>query len=977
MGSPDAADPGPTPPSEFRFERDELWLEQLRDAMQPEAPRTIGPYQVLGEPRRGGQGLVYRAVHSATRAQVALKRLVAGRFSTPEAIARFQRELEVAAELEHPCIVQVRGMEIVDGQPVLVMEWIDGEPITDWARRPETSRAAALLAVVQVCDAVHCAHRHGVLHRDLKPANILVDRDGQPRVLDFGVAKILGHEQSKSLTRSHEFVGTLAYAAPEQVRGAARSLDARADGYAMGVVLYEILTGRLPYGAVAGIGEAMRAIEHTRVAPPSAHAAVGYELDTIALKALSVDPAMRYQSVDALGEDLRRLQRGEPILAHPPSTWYQARKLMTRNPVASLFAVATCVLALALAAVQLVQSSRLTRAHAREVTARRQAEEVTEFIRALFHDASPMRSGHRADVLGLIERATERVDSMVDAPPLARAVMLESLGTLVGELGHYTESVDILREALRLMIESGGAAPADLADCHVELANALHHTNQPQEARELLQRAIELYSGAEVAGSVVARATLMLARTEHLDAKYDEAERLIAAAAARLAEPEAPSLPPDPLATDTRAMALRCEGKLLLSRGDSAGAFRTLRRSLKIKRDLVGDDHPQLIEYLIPFGSAAMAAGRLDIADTAVAATRRIVEALDGPESVRMGKILVRTGELRRQQSRDAEAAECFRQAQPLLEPERDLGNGWYANCLSGLGQICLETGRYDDAVQHFKDALDLAYVQGGSRLIGANGNLAKALVRRARRAPDKSTRLEDLEQAEHHFLESLRVERELHGDLGPKAHVTLGGLADLATARGDLDRAEQYNRDCAALVERRTPDRNVIVDLCHLSRRTQEVAEARADSAHADYALAIGHARRAVECARQIGLPAADLDHVLSRSVLLRVLWTAGEVEECAQRCRALLEVEHKAWSHSYDRMIDARYHLGMALGKSGDLDGALEAMRVTLEKLATTPRPMPGWDGVLRQRLAQLCTKMGKAEDAKRWQSAVDEQR
>jgi serine/threonine protein kinase len=312
-------------------------MDRVREAETPATLGCIGPYELIEEVSRGGQGIVYRARQPGTKREIAVKRLLAGSFATPAMLRRFEREVELAASLSHPNIVTVFGIEIIDGQPLLAMEWIDGVPIDEWATSGESGRRSPkqiASMMHDVCDAVRHAHQHGVIHRDLKPSNILVDRSGVPHVLDFGLARPIGTEADGGLTvtLTEQFVGTPAYASPEHLRSGTSAIDIRADVYSLGLVLYNALTGRLPYDVSGDLPDVFHRIEHAEpIRPSSVAPSLDREIEAIVLKALVKEKERRYQSVDLLAEDLRRYLHDEPILARPPSTFYQLGKFAKRN----------------------------------------------------------------------------------------------------------------------------------------------------------------------------------------------------------------------------------------------------------------------------------------------------------------------------------------------------------------------------------------------------------------------------------------------------------------------------------------------------------------------------------------------------------------------------------------------------------------------------------------------------------------------
>jgi tetratricopeptide (TPR) repeat protein/predicted Ser/Thr protein kinase len=324
-------------------------------------PVQIGQYRILGVLGAGGMGVVYRAEQRNPKREVALKVLRPGSTST-QAIRRFEHESHVLAHLHHPSIAQVYSAGTADtaegAQPFFAMEMVHGESLTSFAASHELNTRSLLELVVKLCDAVHHAHQKGVIHRDLKPGNIIVDDTGQPKILDFGVARVTdGDVQLGTVkTRSGEILGTVPYMSPEQVAGVPEELDIRSDVYTLGVLLYELLAGRLPYVLDGrGLLDVLQVIKEEEPIPlgetSRQHAG---DLDTIVAKALHKEKTRRYQSAAELGADIRRYLADEPISARPANRWYQLRKFARRNRVLIGGIVATVLALLAGTAVATV-----------------------------------------------------------------------------------------------------------------------------------------------------------------------------------------------------------------------------------------------------------------------------------------------------------------------------------------------------------------------------------------------------------------------------------------------------------------------------------------------------------------------------------------------------------------------------------------------------------------------------------------------
>ncbi len=316
-------------------------------------PERIGDYTILGLLGEGGMGVVYLAQQEEPRRIVALK-VLRRSLATPASHARFRREAAALARLQHPAIAQIYATGTADdGQAYFALEYVKGRSLQAWAQEADASQRERVEMLIGIAEGVQHAHDRGVLHRDLKPGNILVDETGRPKILDFGVARFVDDEPGTTLaTRTGQILGTIPYMSPEQIAGGLAGVDERTDVYALGVVAFELIAGRLPYDVGgASIADAARIIQDC---PPDTLSTVVRDsrgdLETIVGKALEKAPDRRYHSVGALADDLRRFLDGRPILARPPSTGYLLRKMALRHR-ALFAAAAVAVLALTAATV--------------------------------------------------------------------------------------------------------------------------------------------------------------------------------------------------------------------------------------------------------------------------------------------------------------------------------------------------------------------------------------------------------------------------------------------------------------------------------------------------------------------------------------------------------------------------------------------------------------------------------------------------
>ncbi len=306
---------------------------------RPAPPRDAVPgYDILSEVGRGGMGVVYRAFQLSTKRVVALKVMLAGWFASSSARARFQREVELTARLQHPGVVRVLESGLTSsGQQYYAMDYVEGTSLDRWLKVSQPDVRRTLAAFGEICDAVEHAHCHGVVHRDLKPTNILMDEEGKPHILDFGLAKATDQGsydgvRSVGVSLPGQIVGTLRYLSPEQASSAPGVIDARTDVYALGVLLYEALTDASPVDVVGDPSDVMRRIREEAPKPPSSMSSrVDRELETIVLKALEKDRSHRYQSAADLGADIKRYLAGEPVCARRSSVWYVLRKKVAKH----------------------------------------------------------------------------------------------------------------------------------------------------------------------------------------------------------------------------------------------------------------------------------------------------------------------------------------------------------------------------------------------------------------------------------------------------------------------------------------------------------------------------------------------------------------------------------------------------------------------------------------------------------------------
>ncbi|MDZ4828682.1 MAG: protein kinase, partial [Phycisphaerae bacterium] len=343
-----------------QLESDNALIAEFRSAVVSPEPHllptvggSLGDYRLVAEIGRGGQGVVYRAIDERTCRTVALKMLREGALASFHHRRRFDREIEIVAGLRHPGIVTLyEAFDIAGGGRGIAMEFIDGKPLDRWCEgkrgeKGERLSTEVLGVLIAVCDAVHHAHLRGVIHRDLKPSNILVDADGRPRVLDFGIAKLDDGTGDSTLTTG--FVGSAGYAAPEQILGSPADVDLRADLFALGAIAYQVLCGALPFPGRGRVTELASAVRDEALPELPSHLcetgsrAVARDLDAVLRKALAYEPERRYRSAVELRDDLAALRDGDPVHARPEDLSYLVRRTLRRHRWAAASIVASAL----------------------------------------------------------------------------------------------------------------------------------------------------------------------------------------------------------------------------------------------------------------------------------------------------------------------------------------------------------------------------------------------------------------------------------------------------------------------------------------------------------------------------------------------------------------------------------------------------------------------------------------------------------
>jgi tetratricopeptide (TPR) repeat protein/tRNA A-37 threonylcarbamoyl transferase component Bud32 len=685
------------------------------EAPDPMLGATVGAYRLVGLLGRGGMGDVYLAERSDDQYErrVALKLLRPG-LGGPAGRERFLRERQILAQLEHPNIAMLLDGGVTgDGRPYLVMQYVDGEPITRWCRGRGLAVRERLALFRTVCDTVQAAHNTLVVHRDLKPANILITDEGQVRLLDFGIAKLLD-ETEPGLTVALDRLLTPAHAAPEQVTG--RAVTTATDVYALGVLMYELLTGEKPFDVDLSSAAAIeRTICETAPVAPSARAGaegrlLRGELDTIVLKALRKEPERRYQSARELGQDIANHLEGRPVLAQGDSAAYRLRKAAGRHRTALLVTVAFLAV-IGWSLVSLTGESRRTAAERdRAVAERERADAVVDVFSDLMAKTDPA-STPEGRVLGrddFIAMLADAVDGLDDQPDV-QARLLEMQARVYHSHGQDAAWLEALQKLAAYYDEHGGE-PRKVAAVSHSLAMATKQVRGRDEAVPLLRASVARQR--EMLGPISMDLAI---------AMQDLAEALSTTAPDEAADLMNQSFMMSRAlgAVDSLAVARAYNGlgNVAWARGDAPAAHEHYRKALDLLTPMLGDGHPARLTVGYNEALTLRRPGQLAEGEAKLRGIRGLATTMYGPRHPTVINAWEALGTNLMLQGRHDEALAAFDEAAAL---QRQAGaRGGATTWAVTMGAVALAAaGRTDEALARFEataapsDAFEAAYGQ-------------------------------------------------------------------------------------------------------------------------------------------------------------------------------------------------------------------------------------------------------------------------
>lgn len=910
---------------------------------------SLPGYDLLREIHRGGQGVVYQAVQKGTKRKVAIKVMREGPFADPRDRARFEREVEILGRLNHPNIVAIHDSGCLSGNHYFVMDYISGQPLDTWVAGGQRTIEETLRLFAKICQAVNAAHLRGVVHRDLKPGNIRIGVDGEPHVLDFGLAKVATGGEASVMTMTGQFLGSLPWAAPEQAEGTPDQIDVRTDVYALGVILYQMLTGKFPYDVVGTMREVLERI--VRAQPPrpgTIRPDINDEVDTLVLKCLNKERERRYQSAGELARDIGRYLAGEPIQAKGDSLAYLLKKQIRRHSVAVGVAAAfLCVVAAgSITSLTLWQQAVAERDQARnlstaaeearaEAVAQREraklnearalheaarAAEISGFLESLLVAADPFplaagqelprHFGGEARLIDVLDDGVARLDAQPLADPAADATIRFRIGVSYLGIGRLDQSRANLERALETRRRLFGAEDPRALECQIGLVWNLAIQGEDDAAERLGRETVDGLQHALGRGheTTLAAMTSLALSLQFAGKAADAAEisrEMLAIIESGDPKPDFSVFVPQTL-LGTQLVIL---GRFEQARGllDEAIATATAQS---------GGRHPFLSLAYIMRGHIHAVDGRFDQAEQAIRQGIEICRATVGEEALHRWLFEQNLAEVIAAQGRREEAA---RMEAALLERAQQRYGELHAvtaGFVAQLGIRYLESGRLEQAEAQLRrwtqirERLPLAENYFQARILYCLGVTLHQQDKRA--------------AAEQIYREAWEI-----GERHPGRHVwrhehLLVRLAQLMEQQGRTDEADAFFEETRRRVSAE-PDTVLYADLTYVLRQTGRFKEA------------IECGQRWLEYAQQSsdGNPAALLNATSAQADLL---WQRQRYAEASALYDEVLALQRKLLGSDNPRLAEILTNLAFRLFQGGDYAKAETLYREALSILRSS---------------------------------------
>jgi len=752
--------------------------------------KRIGAYELLRVIGEGGMGKVYLAARADDlyQKQVAIKTVPVGLGESHALLLRFGSERQILANLDHPNIARLLdGGVTEDGLPYLVMEYVNGVRLDDYCRMHQLRTHQRLELFCMVCAAVEYAHKNLVVHRDLKPANILVTAEGVPKLLDFGIAKLLDPHSQPAQTLTSERMMTPEYASPEQVRG--DQITTSTDVYALGVLLYELLAGKRPFRLdPTNPLEMARMICEQDPEPPSVLSAANPvlaapdaartlrgDLDNIVLMAMRKEPARRYMSVSALTNDVQAYLTGYPVHARTDTWKYRSGKFLRRHRAG---ATAAAVVAVALIGFSIGMGLLAKRATHERLAAQRESQ----FMQGIFEAATPDRTrGQQITARELLDQGAKRVDRELAGDPDLHGRMLYHIGRAYMTLGLYDQAELLLQRAYDLRRKSLGDSNTDVADTLWAWADSIRLRAEYEKAEPLFRKALAIRR-AKLGehNPAVADSLASLGECLYLENKDAEAEPLMRQALAVDHE-----LHSDSGAANYLAL-------LLERKGSYPEALQLLRESADVRRRIYGPDSPDFALALHNLAGALIDAGDLTGAETTERQTLELQRKILGDNHPDLGYALNNLGFLLMEKGDWQGAEPVLRENLELRRRTMGEKNAIFASALNNWGRVLQQKGDYDQAESAFKQALATIQQSAGPQSWAA----AKIVANLGTLQFDRG----DMAGAESYARRALEIDQKLGGEENPQAASAMIDLAEARAFQHDPASAEPLLRHALSI---------------------------------------------------------------------------------------------------------------------------------------------------------------------------------
>jgi serine/threonine protein kinase len=791
------------------------------------AGKKIGAYRILREIGRGGMAVVYLGERDdqSYRKQVAIKMVKPG-IDTEQILHRFRNERQTLAALDHSNIVKLLdGGSTEDGSPYLVMEYVEGLPIDQYCDLHMLSIDDRLRLFRQVCSAVQYAHENLVIHRDLKPGNILIAKGGVPRLLDFGIAKLLNPEffQTPLVTRTNWRPMTPEYASPEQIRG--QAITTAADVYSLGILLFELLTGRRPYRTegqsllemerLVCEGEperpsvviqsiAIQREEGTAVREDKAGTATTPEwissqrglqpaelqrrlrgdLDTITMKAIEKDPGRRYATASELSADIGRYLSHEPVLARPASATYRTRKYIRRHPVGVTVVAGVVLLLAGFAGMQFFQLRRTTRERDR-------ANRVTEFMEGMFKISDPSEArGNSITAREVLDKESKDIDTGLTQDPELQAQMMHVMGDVYKDLGLFPRAQLLYERSAEIRRRTLGPENAETLRSMDDLGWILNQEGHAAEAEKLQRQTVDVRRRVFGTHNLdTLKSMNHLAWTLDREGNYAEAEKL---------EREALDIRRRVLKIVDDRETSAAMGNLAATLGHEgryAEAEKLKRETLEIRRRILGPEHQETLTAMNNLAFTLQQEGRYPEAERLQRETLDLQRRILGPEHPDTLRSINNLAETLVRENQFAEAEHLQREAlgvkQRVLGPDHQ-DTLWAMNSLAWTLQ---KEGHFSDSEKLLRQTLEIR-----RRILGPEHPNTLSTMESLAVTLDQAGRYAEAEKLSRQTVDAMRRV------LGPEHPFSLQAadeLAHILDAEGRYDEAEKLARQTLEIQRR------------------------------------------------------------------------------------------------------------------------------------------------------------------------------